>query len=273
MLEKFKYINHINESIEFGKNGLYVNYNDLRNYDWNVTSANNKISSFKKGVVTKTIPVIIYCRNESEGLAIKNRIFEVFEKDVLANKHGRIIIGDYCLKCFITGSKKTKYLQNKGYLELSLTVQTDYPSWIKETTVIFNTTSGSTSDYLDYEYDFEYDYASELNNIYINNVGFVDTDFRMVIYGFISNPKIYIDGHEYNVDVTISTGEYLTIDSVQKTIVLTRYNGEQVNCFNQRNRDSFIFQKIKPGTSIVTCEGALKADITLIEERSEPKWI
>ena len=110
MIEQIKYINHLNEVIEFGKNGIFINYNTLRDYNWDITSANNKIASFKKGIVSKTIPVIIKCHSEEEGIEIRNRLFEVFEKDVLAKKNGRIIVSEYYLKCFITGSKKTKYL-------------------------------------------------------------------------------------------------------------------------------------------------------------------
>lgn len=272
MIEQIKYINHINEVVEFGKDGIYINENTLRDFTWKVTSNNDKISSFKKGIVNKTIPVIIVCSNEAEGIAKRNRLFEVMEKDVLANKHGKIIIGDYYLKCFVTGNKKKNYLKYNNYIQATLTITTDYPSWIKETKVVFNESSGSTSDWLDYDYDYEYDYASEFNNVVINNTGFVASDFKMIIYGFVANPKIYIDGHEYNVNVTISTGEYLTIDSQQKTIVLTKYNGEQVNCFNKRSRDSYVFEKIKSGSNVVTCEGSIKADIILIEERGEPRW-
>ena len=137
MIEQIKYINHLNEVIEFGKNGTFINYNTLRDYSWDITSANNKIASFKKGIVSKTIPVIIKCHSEEEGIEIRNRLFEVFEKDVLAKKNGRIIVGDYYLKCFITGSKKTKYLLDKGYMELSLTMKSDYPAWIKESYSIY----------------------------------------------------------------------------------------------------------------------------------------
>lgn len=271
MIEQIKYINHINEVVEFGKDGIFANKNALRDFVWKVASKNDKITSFKKGVVTKTIPVVITYYDRKEAFAKMNRLFEVMEKDVLANKHGKIVIGDYYLKCFVTSNKKANYLNN--YMKLTLTITTDYPSWVKETTVIFNETSGVTSAYLDHPYDYEYDFASEFNNVIVNNPGFIASDFKMILYGFIANPKIYIDGHEYNVNVTISTGEYLTIDSQQKTIVLTRYNGEKVNCFNKRNRDSYVFEKIKPGSNVVTCEGSMKADIILIEERSEPKWI
>ena len=59
MFEQIKFMNHINEVMEWGKNGIFVNYNDLHDYSWDFTSDNNKISSFKMGIVKKTIPIII----------------------------------------------------------------------------------------------------------------------------------------------------------------------------------------------------------------------
>ena len=97
MLEKIKFINHIQEEMSWGEGGIYVNSNDLHDYSWDFTSDNNKISSFHKGIVTKTIPVIICCTSEREGIMLKNRLLEITEKDVLALEHGRIVIGNYYL--------------------------------------------------------------------------------------------------------------------------------------------------------------------------------
>lgn len=274
MFEKFIYTNHVNESLEFGTGGLYVNQNDLRDFAWDITSKNDKISGFKKGIVTKTLPVIIKCHTEAEGLALRNRIFEVSEKDVLANKHGKIKIGNYYLRCFITGSKKTEYLIHKSYMLTELTVTTDFPAWIKETKTSFGTQSGGTEEFLDFFYDFPFDFKNGLVNNEINNTDFVASNFIITIYGYISNPTLYIAGHEYTVNVDVEAGEYLTIDSVNKEIKLTKNDGTVVNCFNNRNRDSYIFEKIPSGVNeIMSPSQNITFDITLLEERSEPKWI
>lgn len=272
MLEKIKYKNHINEIIEIGTGNIFVNENDLHDFAWNVTSKNDRISAFKKGVVKKTIPLQIVCASEEEGIEIRNRIFEVMEKDVLAKAHGRFILGDYYLRCFVTGSKKTDYLKSKGIMTVKLTVQTDFPEWIRETTTVFNTNYGSVQGYLDFPYDFAYDFKNEIANAVINNTGFVPSAFKIIIYGYVSNPTLYIAGHEYTVNVDVGTGEYLTIDSVNKTIVLTKYGGEKVNCFNARNKASYIFEKIPAGTSVISSPNQISFDITLLEERSEPRW-
>ena len=273
MLERFSYTNHVGEVLEFGTHPLFVNENDLRNFEWSVSNKNDKISGFKKGVVAKTIPIIIKCENDSEGYEVRNRIFEVFEKDVIAQKYGRINIGDYYLKCYATGSSKSSYLISKGLMMLKLKIQTDAPEWVKETTLNFRQDSGGDSEFLDFAVGFPFDFKNSLALKEVNNQNFVPSNFRMTIYGRTANPSIYIGGHEYAVNVDVEAGEYLTIDSVEKTVVLTKYNGQKINCFNNRNKDSYIFEKIPSGSSIVTFGQSTQAfDLTLLEERSEPKW-
>ena len=105
------------------------------------------------------------------------------------------------------------------------------------------------------------------------NEGFVSSNFIITIFGHVYNPTLYIGGHKYSVKVTVGENEYLTIDSMNKTIVLTKDNGEQINCFNDRDRDSYIFEKIPSGVSVVTSEHeVLQFNLTLLEERGEPKW-
>lgn len=275
MLERLQYRNHLGEGITFGQDGFFVNENDLRDFVWNYTSKNNRISSFHKSVVKKTLPVVIACTSEEDGLAKRNALFEVCEKDVLAKKHGKIHIGDYYMKCFITGSKKSEYLYSNQSMKVNLTVITDFPVWVKESTTVFRKEGDvplEEGQFLDYAYDFPFDYAYELAMQNLINEDFVATNFRLIIYGSCSSPRIHIGGHEYLVNMDIDSGEYLIIDSSEKTIVLVRSNGEKVNCFNSRNRDSYVFEKIPVGANTVTWEGDFGFDVTLLEERSEPKW-
>ena len=273
MLERFDYINSFNETLEFGKDRLFVNENDLRDFAWNITSKNDRISGFKKGIVSKTIPVILKCDSEAEGIDLRNRLFEVFEKDVLTNKHGKIYIGDYYLRCFITGSKKSNYLIHKGYMVVSLTVRTDLPEWVKETRSYHSFQTGDVSDFLDYSYDFPYDYKKQTINANVINESFASSNFVLRIIGKIANPTLYIGGHKIAVNVIVNENEYLTIDSMNKTIVLTEEDGNEVNCFNDRCRDSYVFEKIPAGASeVMTVGEPFDFELTLFEERSEPKW-
>lgn len=272
MLERFQYVNHMNESLDFGEDSLFVNENDLRDFAWGITSNNDKISGFKKGIVTKTIPIILKCDSDKEGTLLKNKLFEVFEKDILAVKHGKIICGDYYLKCFVTESAKTNYLACKNYLEVTIKVSTDFPYWIKETTTIFNYDEDVEDGDLDYNRDYPSDYTPNVLGKQLNNTHFVATNFKINIYGVCENPRITVAGHAYEVTASIGIAEYLSIDSVDKTIVLTHSDGTTENLFNKRNRNSYIFEKIPSGVSKVSANGVFKFDIVLFEERGEPKW-
>lgn len=273
MLERFNYTNHMNETLEFGKNKLFANENDLRDFTWEIKSKNDRISGFKKGIVSKTIPIIMKCDNEKEGFELRNRLFEVFEKDVLTKKHGRIIIGDFSMKCFVTESKKAEYLIHGSYMRITVKVTTDFPYWCKENSTTFNYGSGSKGKNLDFKRDFPSDYTSNLVGKVLKNTGIGETNFKINIYGACINPKITVGGHVYGVDVTVGVNEYLTIDSQAKKIILTHSDGTQENCFKYRKRDFYIFQKIRPGTFNVSANADYKFEIILLEERSEPLWI
>lgn len=273
MREKIIYKNHINESIAFGDADAFANENTLHDFEWTVTSKNNKISSLDKKVQKKSIPVIIKCNSDSEGIALRNRLFEICEKDVLALKHGNLIIGDYYMKCFVTACKYSGYTQSKQYAKLTLTIQTDYPYWVKETTTTFGLSGAVVGSNLDYNNDFPYDYSPNVLSDKLRNTDFVPTNFRMKIYGPCNNPSVYIGGHEYTVNKDVAEGEYLTIDSVDKTIVLTDIDGNETNCFNLRNKDSYIFEKIPVGESNVSSSTSFVFEVVLLEERGVPKWI
>lgn len=273
MLEQLKYKNHLNEVFEFGKDGIFVNTSDLHDYSWTVTKKNNRISSLDRVVETRKLPVVIFCASEEKGIAARNKLLEIAEKDVLALKHGKIIIGDYYFRCFVTQSVKKNYLTSRRMIEITLTLTSDFPYWVKESAFVFskpgNTGAGG---YLDYGFDHPFDYYSTTNNKTMTSTGFVGANFRMIIYGECRNPAIYIGGYKYQVNCDVAKNEYLTIDSVAKTVILTQNDGTQINAFKYRSDDSYIFEKIPAGKQSVTWDGDFGFDVTILEERSEPLW-
>lgn len=274
MLEQLKYKNHVNEVFDFGKDGIFVNTNDLHDYEWTVTNKGGRISALDYSVSKRKLPIIIICDTEEKGIAARNKLLEVVEKDVLAMQHGKIIIGDYYFKCFVTKSQKKNYLTTKRWMEVTLTLTSDLPYWVREETFVFRKLGegGGGGKNLDFAFDFPFDFSSGMASKKLNNAGFVGTNFRMTIYGACSNPAVHISGHTYQVNCDVASGEYLTIDSVAKKIYRTAIDGTVTNVFNLRNKDSYIFEKIPSGSNSVTWEGDFGVDITLLEERSEPKW-
>lgn len=275
MLEKLTYENHIGEVFEFGKDGIYVNTSNLHDYEWSATTKGDRISALTRKVSTRSLPVIILCGTAVKGTAVRNKLLEVMEKDVLAMEPGKIIIGGYYFKCFVTKSSKESYLINKRYMTLTLSLASDHPYWVKESTFSFRAggnAESSASAYLDFSYDYPFDYASSVMADKVNNGGFVGSNFRLTIYGPCTNPAVYIHGHKYQVNCEVAASEYLTIDSVTKKIYLTKNDGTIENKFGVRNKESYVFEKIPAGSNAVTWEGDFGLDVTIIEERSEPKW-
>ena len=273
MLERLKYKNHLNEVFDFGKNGIFVDSNDLHDFEWTVTKRNERIAALGRKVSKKKLPIKIVCETEAEGIAARNRLYEVAEKDVLALKHGQLIIGDYYFKCFVTKSQKKEYLTTKRVMEVTLTLTTDFPFWVKETRTVFSPAGVSTFGVnLDYPHDYPFEYYSVLQSQPVSNTGFASSDFRLIIYGACVDPTISIAGHTYKVACTVGANEYLTIDSSTKKIYITSNTGEITNVFHLRSRESYVFEKIPPGSHTVAWDGAFGFDVILLEERSEPKW-
>lgn len=275
MIEQLKYINYLNEVFEFGKDGIFVDTNELHDFEWNVTKRDNRIGSLNAKITKKKLPVKIICETEEKGIQARNRLFEVAEKDALAMQYGKIVVGNYYMRCFVTKSKKKDYLTTRRYMKAELTITTDYPYWIKETTSIFRKLGegGGGVKQLDFPYDHPFDYMGEAANENLINTALTDTNFKMIIYGVCIDPAIYIAGHCYQVNCTVGAGEYLTIDSVTKKIFITDIKGQVINKFNERSRESYIFQKIPPGNNNIAWEGSFGVDVVLLEERSEPVWI
>ena len=275
MLEKLQYVNHENETFDFGENGVYVQADDLHDYAWNVTKKNDRITSIAYTTTTKKLVAVIKCGTEAAGIAARNKLLEITEKDVLALQYGKIIIGDYYMRCYVTASAKTDYLITKQYMIATLTITTDLPYWIKETAFNFTDQEDaetSTSGGLDYPFDYPHDYHNSVANKFIKNTGFMPANFRMVMNGACINPAVYVGGHLYQVNCTVEDDQYLTIDSVTKTVKLTNKDGTETNVFGSRNKESYVFEKIPSGQNTVSWTGNFNFSIVLLEERSEPKW-
>lgn len=285
MLEVVTFMNHEGESLESVKDGIYVNYSDLRDYTWEYTTHSNKIIGFQKGVVEKTIPLVIFCDSESQGIEIRNKLFALGEKDVLKKKPGKIVIGEYYLSGYIIGSKKSNYLMNRQYMELELTFVTDTNTWNREIKYQFFSQSTipveEEDDNLDILenpdgthplFDLPFDFAGTYERRIINNDSFTECDFVMTIWGFVDNPSIMIGEHPYTVYTTVYEGERLVIDSAAGTVIKIGRLGEETNVYNSREKEHSVFQKIPPGVQSVSWFGTYGIDILIKDERSEPRW-
>lgn len=270
MLDRITHTNSNNETLDFTSLGIFVNYNDLRNFEWGVKSKNGKITGFSKGIVNKTIP-FVFLVDQQKANEIKDQFYEHFEIDILKEEKGYFEINGYKYYCYAIKSTKSKYLIDKRLLYLEVGITTDDSDWIKETTYTADFSSSSARTVTKYPFTYPFTYSAP-KSVNIINGFFTDSHAVIRIYGRCTNPIVNINDNIYQLYVTLSAEEYAEIDTFKSTITKYSSNGVQSNIFNSRNKSYDTFKKIPQGSFDVTAAGAKKVDIVLIERRSEPKW-
>lgn len=277
MLENFIFENHLGQRFEGLANGVYLNTNELRDYSWSYDVINNRISRFYRQPTQRKLPLLVSCRNAEEAAAVKNQILELAEADVAAMLPGRVYVGDYYTTGYITASKKSDYRITGRYCAIELTLTSSDPTWSRESTYVFSGSAGTgvggqAQNGLDYPHDYAYDYSVSSTARQIVGDSVLGSKFRLRIYGPAEDPAIIVNDHIYQVIGTIRAGETLVVDSLAKTITLSTATGAKANWFNNRSRESYIFEPIPAGQSDIQYNGSFAFDLTTIEERSEPRW-
>ena len=271
-------IRHVNsEGVEviLNKEPYKVLMSDLTDYDNVEIESNGKIAGFTKEITERKLNIDIISSSKETTQELCNKLNEVFEKDIYNDVAGKIYINDYYMRCFIKSCKKSK--RGNGVIRsYEYTLITDYPFWIKETTYQYLAEPPEAVKYTDLEAgimfpEFPFDFAPVRGEKILENPSFAESNFIMTIYGFAEGPQVSIAGHPYRVETTIYEGERLVIDSKKGTVKKIGRLGEVVDCYNARQKDYSVFKKIPAGFNVFQWSGGFGVDITLFDERSEPK--
>ena len=258
---------------------------EILGYEWNYTGtektgtkSGGTISVIRKKIAKTTLTLAITSRGKGEYLQALDYFLSVTEADILNNTPGRLYVGDYYYLCYIYGSDKKEWGYMNSFLENKVKLVSPYPFWCRELTKSFlqgNPVSARETDtFLYYPFGYAYRYSFPRNTGFMSNDHYAPCDFQMVVYGPCEDPAVRINGHLYEVTAVLYTGDYLKIDSRDNTVVQYRADGRKVNLFNMRNKDSSLFEKIPAGRCSVTWSTeAFGFDLTLFQERSEPRWI
>lgn len=271
-----KYVNGMGDTFIFGTQNNRINKSDIRDYEWQYTEQYDKIKQFTKKLTTRSIPVRFFNRagEDSEVYDRAEDLYAITDRDVRTLTPGRLYIGDYCIEAYVVASAKQEY-DNGVIISETLSILSDF-RWRKE---VVKTFGGSTpyepsDEVRDYPKDYMWDYIASHSQRRIITNSIAPYDFKIVFQGPVVNPTLIVGGNIYRVYTEIYTGEYLTADSVQKTIIRTKINGEKVNEFSYRDRDNYIFEKmpVRNGSSLVQWQEGKIVELTAFVERSEPKW-
>lgn len=273
-----KYQNSIGEIYSLQEFGVKIKNAKLHSYSWNVIERKHRfgaaVRDFKKDAIEYKIELRI-SGTDNRKKEIENILFEAFERDINTKRPGKLLYDDYYIECYITASETSP--DEYFGLKKTITAYCPYPFWIKETTYQYFPEKPNQVEYTILEKgillpEFPFDFYSEKGEKTLFNPSFKGSNFILTIYGFAENPQITIAGHPYLVETTVYEGERLVIDSIKHTVKKIGRLGDITDCYNAREKKNSVFQKIPPGTNVFQWSGGFGVDITLFDERSEPKW-
>ncbi len=251
----------------------HLRTSDLYDYEWEVDAIGqhmgSRIRTFRRKASENEL-VVDFSGNKMERKEAADSFFNLAEADIIQEKPGKLFLGEYYKTCYMIKAKNDGQQERSNIVRIKMGIYAEYPFWIKETSYTFKSSDITSTSNKRYGYRYGYRYASGMKDTYILNEHFAPAQFRLRIYGPCVSPLIAIGGRSYIVHTILEGGEYLEVDSMVQTVIKTMMNGTKVNLFHYRGLD--IFQKILPGKQIVSWNGKFDFDITLFEERSEPKW-
>lgn len=296
MLERVRYVNSRGETLEFGTNGIYVNENDLRDWEWSYSTDYNRIRGLTRKRNERTLPVQIWAKTEAQGIAIKNQLHDVTEVDVVAGTPGRLYIGDWYTPCYVVGSEKRNYLTSKRILSVTLTLAVETGSWYCSEVINYSDMGsltsavvgkalvgfakvGSTGNADDatvgtgsYNYDYPNSYPFSSKSNFLFNDCAAPCAWKITVHGLAANPAITIGDVVHRLNYIVPSGAYVEIDSRDRTIILYHADGTTENLFRYRDKIDDIFAAIPSGAHWTSWNGDYSFSIELYKERSEPRW-
>lgn len=283
----FYYLNSENTMVDLTKPPFIGDIsNDLVGFKWTPITqgqAVQKVVKFEKVMNEKKFKVLVSGDSYADYKANLDRFLQYTDKDINNLKMGRLYVGEYYLECYIVASGKPKRYLGTNKTLIQLSVLCENGNWRKEAHVLksdvgFEPGEGYNDNYtangITYPYDYDYDYAAPFSRGEIFNESYMDADFEIRLIGATQSPTVTIGDNVYGfIDLTLSDGEYITVNSKNKTAILHKINGDEENVFRFRNREYRLYDKIKGGWNDVVIEDEnCKVDIKLFYERSEPKW-
>ena len=230
-----------------------------------------RVNRFTKGAAQYEM-IVDFSGSREERAENLQAFFELADYDVAMNKPGRLYVGDQYADGFIVKSEVERYDDRYRTIGKKCTFYLPYPYWIEDRTISYKAIDGQQSGGIEFPIGFPFDLGRTTSGRNtVNNTHYIPTSFLLTIYGPCVNPSIMIGGNVYKVNTTVGNGEYLEIDSINKTVRRKTSTGF-VNEYNNREKSRSIFEAIQPGANTLLWSGAFGFDLTLHQERSELLW-
>lgn len=275
---RIKYVSASGDTLDLSGGGIDAIGTPLFEWSYETVTINNRLAGFSRGMPEYELGVVIVCGSDADGIAARNRLYELPAQDRSLMQPGRLYVNDWYIRGFMTASAADNFWQTRTAAQYVLTFTATEPKWVRETERTYALEQTSTSAYLDFPYDFAYDYGFSRQVATVTNDNFSESPAIIRMYGVAENPSVTIGGNVYKANVTLSEGDYLELDGMTAKAVVRRSNGLTENAFPYlegefaKGSGSFAFQPLPAGVSEVQWDGSFDLDVVVLEQRDEPRW-
>lgn len=282
-----KYINHAGETfILQGDNLSFVDISPLFQFNWSyeLANRNNGMGGNASGFIREPKTVELSLRIRGIGRQNftdrMNQLHAIADADNLAEKPGKLYVGDQYIACFLSvsgGNPDGPGPTFANFVTMPVTVLITRPFWCTEKTYTFNTSAvdPSLEDTTGKKYNgrYPYRYGRGMSVATLINTHYASCPMIINVFGAAADPSFQIGSNTYNVNVILTETQRLVIDQTENEIYTIGSDGSKTNVFNLRNKEHDIFLPVPVGESLVLYSGEFKMTITLVEQRSQLRWV
>ncbi len=267
------YQNSVGKKVDLLGPQYYIGTSFFPGHEWTFDTTEDSsgyggiISNIKMGVQEGSVEIKVCGAGK-----ILNELFDTFDTDVLSNTPGRLYIGNQYYICLFTGTTPSVWNYGLNVSVFEFSIASPNPFWTTETMQEFHVSSARVGNTKRYPYRYPCKYIGGNGIGYLINNSHADSNFIFRIFGPVSSPQIVIGGYAYCIYENLEDGEYLKADSRKGTIVKVARSGAETNAFGKKQNRTKFFKKIPTGSLPVEWSGNFSFDITLFDERSEPRW-
>ena len=278
------YENNRGQKINLTKLPYWLNVEPIFDYEWDYTKREKRrgsiVAGFTKNVTTVDLTLHILGNTKAIRDQAIDEFNSIIESDIYDGKAGKIWCGEWFTYGYIVSSSNSKWQYDVPIVKKKITLVREQDSWFRR--IVKKSYEGEQytpqveawAKNYEPNYDYQYDYMTDFDtSVQLTNPDTLPSNFILSIQGYADQPEIHIGDNVVQFNLEIPSGAALEVNAVTKKTTMHMPDGVDMNVFGARNADYYIFERIPSGKSAVTWNGAFNWEITLIEERSEPRWL
>lgn len=254
-----------------GDDGLYAEtVPNLRSGEWTYKQAGKFLPSRVRKSKTAQINVKAIKRQTLDSF------LDLVDADVINNTPGTLTAvddADVEWQAIVYIVKDSAQTVSEGVNECQLTVLVAEGVWRAKTEYQY-VMDEIRGEGVDFPFDFPFDFSRSDISSFVKNDSYIDRSIDLVVYGPVSNPRITIADNTYAVDVNVSAGERLEVDSLRCFIQLVHTDGSRESVISKAHfSDGMnIFTSLPPHGGVVSWNNAFSFNVTVWQERGRAPW-